>query len=262
MSITTFVQEICRHLEWDLQVRIKPEPEEKLHASYRRGALSVTTSNHYLEIFAAQTFASALKANTLGFFLGESHPKYSLRALWLKNKAEEDPELMLQWIIGCGFNCVLGDAIPQALLRKYGLHDLRLECLEDVNPEVYETQKEALVKQLFDKRDALFYIKSELFADGQEEWLCSVLDDMGPASWLAVAAEHPFWRKLCEIPDGSTTPLAFVQTPIKRPCMHGGMQQIKGGIIEIDFWPEENSLESKNLWTAGQSLWWGLLPEV
>lgn len=263
MIITTFAHEICRQLEWNIQLKIKAEPIEKLHASFRKNVLTLQASDPWVEAFAIQTYPFALKANRLGDFLGTSTPRFPLRALWVTQKLEEDPEMMLQWIIGCGYNCVLCDSMPQELLRAYHMisFDLVMPQISSSDPKV--TYKESLLESMKmhegqnDQR--IFYVEQ-----GNAEWLPSLLDDMESGTWLGVDAQHLFWARLRELPDGSATPVAAVKSSkyyLQATNPLCGRQMVKGVVVKADAWPKENSKESRELWIAGQSLWWSIAPE-
>lgn len=263
MNLTTFIDE----LEWNISLKLKEEKAEKLRSTFRQGRLTATASHEYVRAFGTQTFTIALKANHIGSFVGESSPQYALRAVWVREQTVQDPEKALRWLIGCGFNCVIGESFSKELLESYGLINLDLLTLEPKPPQTYQTQKESFLEQIFeiDKRPTLFYINANLFSKNSEEWLYSILDDMGQNSWLAVDSAHLFWEKLREVPDSSANPLAIVQTPeerIRNPFNNSSIQKVEGVIIAVEALPQENSLEARDLWVAGQSLWWSLSPQA
>lgn len=265
MTITTFAHEICRQLEWNIQLKTKPEAVEKLHAYYRKGVLTIQGSNPWVEAFAIQTAPFALKANHLGDFLGTSTPRFPLRALWVTQKLDEDPEMILQWIIACGYNCVLGDAMPQELLRAYHMIHCDLEELKFSAEPSIKTSKELVlecIKDFESQRDQIFFYKNQILGS-QEEWLPTILDDLGSNSWLGVDAQHSFWHRIRGLPDGSATSLAVVGSPhyyMQYVMPQCGRQNIRGAVVKMDAWPKENSKESRELWIAGQSLWWSVNP--
>ncbi len=262
MTEITFAQEICRHLEWDLELITKIQGEERLDARLRKKSLKMVVSSPWVETFAVQTFAIAQKANHLGDFLGVSEPKFNLRALWLNQESDEDPETMVQWIIGCGFNCVIGGGFPEELLHSYGIlkHEVFPLAVQDPNPS--ETDRDFLISAI-EKRneEKICYVENSPAARSWDEWLPYFMDDMPVDKWLAVQKGHPVWQKFRELPDSSSAPLARVITP--KQCGQEvttsvGQQPVTGVIVRIEDWPRDLSEESKELWVAGQSLWWRL----
>lgn len=261
MSATSFVHEIQRHLEWNLRLVRRQSTSERLEAQFRKGELTLTASDPWVEAFAVQTLAIALRSGHIGDFLGITEPRFELRAVKIDCEIEEDPETLLQWLIGCGFNCLIGDQIPQELLGCYGMRPARWVPLEKPDPKPFETRLEALAGQVqaheCDSRMNLFFTGKEL---RDAEWLPQLLDDMDRSSWFAADRSDPFWDRLRTLPDTSSTPLVYVTSPSMGMVPSHSRQPIKGVVINLKSYPQDNQAFSKALWVAGQSLWWSLTP--
>lgn len=265
MTETSFAQEICRHLEWNVKLRMKADASENLHAHYRRGELTITSSGIWVENFAVQTYALALRANCLGDFLGSSKPRFKMRALWIDSIQDEDPESVIQWIVGCGFNTLINSDFPDSLLTSYGVKRISIHSLGALEPANDETYCDACAREIKQIGNPLiFYVDEAANQRRESEWLDVLIDEMDAHAWLGVGENHPYWDTQRARPDASTGQLAIVRTnigllnPIPKKI---GTQSIEGAVISINEWPKDNSKEAKDLWVAGQSLWWEFIPK-
>lgn len=223
-----------------LQVIFKEDKRDNYHSKYAGGTIDLQAKGGAAAVYAVRELIIGEKSGHLAECLGECHPKFALRPLWLKYYAKERVHEICQRMLELGYNALLLESGCEGLeiIHEYGIKIIlkwdgnipkgRFDYLfyehkhKDIKSK--QTQCEQVIAEVKELekmgKPLIYYLSASDLAQAkrQSEWMNELCDEMGPKTLLAFSCVagppsenylpmHPFWEKLRSTPDVSSTPL-------------------------------------------------------